>query len=215
MTRHAYEAAKCQETKDVEIVLVPEDTHQTWQHISQSMHHPHHPHHQHPHHYPHHQVAQGAGEQHQVAHNPEHHTQAHLTSEQARAKADQQQWDESTQSITSGVHSLYKSAANPMRDGVNAVRSTWDALTDNCTLSTSWIDGSNTRNHARELERQAKTENQFGNYQLADRVLNRDLQFSVSAFGLTDKLTVQLSKELRELHKQHSDLPHLDMLSER
>jgi hypothetical protein len=219
MTRHAYEAAKCQETKDVEIILVPEDTHQTWQHISQSVHHPHHHHHHHPHHYPPHQAAQGEGEQQQVSHNSEHNSQAHLTPEQVRAKAsamaEQQQWDQTAKSVTSGFQSVYNSAANPMRDGVNAVRNGWDGFMDNCTLSTSWIGGDNMRKHAQELELQAKTENKLGNYQLADKLLNRDLQFSVSAFGLTDKLTIQLSKELQALHKQHNDLPHLDMLNER
>ena len=219
MTRHAYEAAKCQETKDVEIVLVPEDTHQTWQHISQSVHHPHHHHHHHPHHYPPHQAAPGAGEQQPVANSSEHNSQAKLTPEQAQSKAsamaDQQQWDETTKSLTSEIQSVYNATANPMRDGVNGLRSSWDALTDNCTLSMPWVGGDIRRKHALELEQEAKTENKFGNYQLADKLLNRDLQFSISAFGLSDKLTIQLSKELRALHKQHVDLPHLDMLNER
>lgn len=166
-----------------------------WQHISQSVHHPHHQLHHSAHH-------PASGEH--VAHQSEQHKPAAPTPEQARAKeskiADQQQWDETTGSIRSGFKSLCNWTANTTRDGVNGIRTGWDSLTDNCTMATSWFPGDNTRKHAQELELNARTQNKIGHDQLADRMLTRDLQFSICAFGLTDKLTAELLNELRALH---------------
>lgn len=205
MTREAYQAAKCQETKDREIVVTAEDH---WQHVSQSVHHLH----QHSHHAAHHT----AGTEHHEP-KPAHKTEQ-LTPEQARAKvneiAEKQQFDETTGAMSHGFKNACDWTSNAFRGGYTGMRNGWDSFTDNFTSTTSWCPGDNARKHARELEQEERIENNVGHYQLADKLLTRDLQFSISTFGLTDKMTTELSNELRALHKQHKDLPRLPMIND-
>jgi len=148
-----------------------------------------------------------------VVEKPNPLTPAQMRERQEKS-AEDQQWDETTGGMQRGIRSAYDTTTGAVRGTFSNIHSTWDRFTDGCTQLTSWFPGDNTRRHAEELNIQAGTEIKTGHVQLADKLLNRDLQFSISSFGLNDKLTVELSAELRKLHREHKDLPRLSILNE-
>jgi hypothetical protein len=201
--RHAYQTSYGYET---------EPEHQNvWHSASQSAWHPHHAHH-HLHHL-HHATNPESGEHHTAT---QHHPQeAKLTpaqlQERQKAIAEQQQWDETSGALRHGVKSMFDATANCLKGGYTNVRSGWDNLTDGLTQFTVL----NSRQHAAELELSARTEIKQGHIQLADRMLQRDLRFSVSSFGLDDPQTISLAKDLRELHNKHKETVPVQMLYEK